>query len=84
VAKREACQCVRPTGDAGGRPGAAAQAGTPGFEPYSFVDYDRHGSLLWLAIAFAVLAVLLAHWRGLLALVGGIVKTCGSACHATC
>jgi uncharacterized membrane protein len=65
-------------------PVGAAQAGTPGFEPYSFVDYDRHGSLLWLAIAFAVLAVLLARWRGLLALVGGIVKTCGSACHATC
>jgi uncharacterized membrane protein len=48
-------------------PGAAPRSG---FEPYSFVDYDRHGSLLWLAIAFGVLAVLLARWRGVLALAG--------------
>jgi uncharacterized membrane protein len=45
-----------------------------GAEPYSFVDYDRHGSLLWLAIAFGVLAVLLARWRGLLALVGVVLS----------
>lgn len=52
-------------------PGAAHRAG---FEPYSFVDYDRHGSLLWLAIAFGVLAVLLARWRGLLALTGVVLS----------
>jgi uncharacterized membrane protein len=46
-------------------PGAGA-----GVEPYSFVDYDRHGSLLWLVIAFGVLAVLLARLRGVLALAG--------------
>jgi len=45
-----------------------------GAEPYSFVDYDRHGSLLWLAIAFAVLAVMLARWRGLLALAGVVLS----------
>jgi uncharacterized membrane protein len=48
-------------------PGAASR---PGFEPYSFVDYDRHGSLLWLAIVFGLLAVLLARWRGVLAIAG--------------
>jgi uncharacterized membrane protein len=42
----------------------------PAFEPYSFVDYDRHSSLLWLAVAFGVLVVLLARFRGLLALLG--------------
>jgi uncharacterized membrane protein len=43
-------------------------------EPYSFVDYDRHGSLLWLAIALAVLAVLLARLRGVFALVGVVLS----------
>jgi uncharacterized membrane protein len=49
-------------------PASAAQA--PGFEPYSIVDYDRHGSLLWLAIALGILAILLARLRGVLALLG--------------
>ena len=49
-------------------PGATTSGS--GFEPYSFVDYDRHGSLLWLAIAFAALAIVLARWRGVLALLG--------------
>jgi uncharacterized membrane protein len=52
-------------------PGATARAG---FEPYSFVDYDRHGSLLWLAVVFGVLAVLLARWRGALALAGIVLS----------
>jgi uncharacterized membrane protein len=39
-------------------------------EPYQFVDYDRKGSLVWLAVGFAALVLLLARWRGLLALVG--------------
>jgi uncharacterized membrane protein len=45
-----------------------------GAEPYSYVDYDRHGALLWLAIGFGVLAVLLGRWRGLLALVGVLLS----------
>jgi uncharacterized membrane protein len=45
-----------------------------GGEPYSFVDYDRHDSMLWLAVAFGVLAVLLARWRGLLALAGVVLS----------
>ncbi|HEY2603334.1 MAG TPA: YibE/F family protein [Thermoleophilaceae bacterium] len=52
-------------------PGATQGEGP---EPYSFVDYDRHGSLLWLAIAFGLLAVVLARWRGTLALVGVVLS----------
>ncbi len=39
-------------------------------EQYSFSDFDRRSPLLWLAIAFAVLAVVLTRWRGVLAIVG--------------
>ncbi|MDP2711157.1 MAG: YibE/F family protein [Solirubrobacteraceae bacterium] len=39
-------------------------------ERYSFSDFDRRSSLLWLAIAFAILAVALTRWRGALAIVG--------------
>jgi uncharacterized membrane protein len=39
-------------------------------EPYQFADYDRKGSLIWLAVGFAALVLLLARWRGLLALIG--------------
>jgi hypothetical protein len=35
-----------------------------------FAGLDRRGTLLWLAVAFAVLVVVLARWRGMLALVG--------------
>jgi uncharacterized membrane protein len=56
---------VQPTG---------APAGTPGAEPYGFADVDRRAPLLWLTIAFAVLVVVLARWRGLLALVGFAVS----------
>jgi uncharacterized membrane protein len=52
---------VQPTG---------APAGTPDAEPYAFADVDRHGALLWLALAFAGLVILLARWRGVLALAG--------------
>jgi uncharacterized membrane protein len=52
---------VQPTG---------APAGTPDAERYAFADVDRHAPLLWLTIAFAVLVVVLARWRGLLALIG--------------
>jgi uncharacterized membrane protein len=43
----------------------AAQA-----EPYSFVDRDRRGSLLWLGLALGLAAVVVLWWRGALALVG--------------
>jgi uncharacterized membrane protein len=39
-------------------------------EPYRFADYDRKGSLVWLAVGFGLLVILLGRWRGLLALVG--------------
>ncbi|MEA2385633.1 MAG: hypothetical protein QOH72_5604 [Solirubrobacteraceae bacterium] len=52
---------VQPTG---------APAGTQGAERYAFADVDRHRALLWLTLAFAALVVVLARWRGLLALVG--------------
>jgi uncharacterized membrane protein len=42
----------------------------PGFEDYQFVDLDRQGSLLWIAIALAVLGVIVLRTRGLLALAG--------------
>jgi uncharacterized membrane protein len=47
-----------------------APAGTEGTERYAFADVDRHGALLWLTLAFAALVIVLARWRGLLALVG--------------
>jgi uncharacterized membrane protein len=37
---------------------------------YQFAGLDRRGTLLWLAVVFAGLVVVLARWRGLLALVG--------------
>jgi uncharacterized membrane protein len=37
---------------------------------YQFAGLDRRGTLLWLAVAFALLVVVLARWRGVLALVG--------------
>jgi uncharacterized membrane protein len=50
-------------------PGATATTG-PGAERYSYFDYDRKGSLLWLTVVFALLAIVLARTRGLLALIG--------------
>jgi uncharacterized membrane protein len=55
-------------------PGAAIRvranpAGIRG-EPYTFVDRDRRGSLLWLGLALGVAAVVVLWWRGALALVG--------------
>jgi len=49
---------------------AAAGSGTS----YAFVDVDRRAPILWLAIALAVLAVLVARLRGLLALVGVVLS----------
>lgn len=45
-----------------------APAGVRG--QYSFVDVDRHGSLLWMGVALGVLALILLWWRGLLAALG--------------
>jgi uncharacterized membrane protein len=41
-----------------------------GSEPWQFVDIDRHGSLLAIAIALLLLAVIVIRWRGLLAAIG--------------
>jgi uncharacterized membrane protein len=37
---------------------------------WEFVDVDRHGSLIWLALIAVVLSVLVLRWRGLLAAFG--------------
>lgn len=47
-----------------------APPGARNVEPYSFAGADRRGTLLWLAVAFAGLVIVLARWRGLLALCG--------------
>lgn len=54
------------------RNAVAPPAGATGMaaERYSFSDFDRRSSLLWLAIAFAGLAIVLTRWRGVLAIVG--------------
>jgi uncharacterized membrane protein len=46
----------------------AARGGS--VEPYSFDDFDRHAPLVWLAVAFAVLAIAFGRWRGVLSIVG--------------
>lgn len=47
-----------------------AAAGVPGSGSWEFVEIDRHSSLLWLAAALLVLAVIVIRWRGVLAAVG--------------
>jgi uncharacterized membrane protein len=41
---------------------------------YEFADVDRRMPMLWLAIALGVLAVVVARWRGLLALLGVVLS----------
>jgi uncharacterized membrane protein len=41
-----------------------------GFEDYQFVDVDRQGSLLWIALLLGVLGVVVLRVRGLLAFAG--------------
>jgi uncharacterized membrane protein len=41
-----------------------------GAERYGFVSVDRRGTMLWLAAIFALLVIVLARRRGLLALIG--------------
>jgi uncharacterized membrane protein len=46
------------------------QSAPPGYQPWQFVDVDRHGSLLWLGGALLALALIVIRLRGLLAAVG--------------
>ncbi|WP_320670409.1 YibE/F family protein [Patulibacter defluvii] len=58
----------QPTGPEGSDPAAAGIGGEG--PAYSFVGVDRHGSLVWLAVLFALLGAVVARGRGLLALAG--------------
>lgn len=51
------------------RPGPADRPAAAGVR-YEFVDFDRRGSLLWIGIIVAALAVVLLRWRGILAVLG--------------
>jgi uncharacterized membrane protein len=46
------------------------QVAPPGYQPWQFVNIDRHGPLLWLAIALLMLALIVIRVRGLLAALG--------------
>jgi uncharacterized membrane protein len=62
---------VTPNAESFGNVSAEAVAGAdPSQAPYGFVDFERRRSLLWLAIAFAVLVVTLGRWVGAVSLVG--------------
>jgi uncharacterized membrane protein len=47
-----------------------AAAGVPGGTRYSLADFERRAPMLWLALAFAALVVLLGRLRGALSLLG--------------
>jgi uncharacterized membrane protein len=49
-----------------------SDAGAP--RRYAFTDVDRRVPMLWLAVALAVLAAIVARWRGVLALVGVVLS----------
>jgi len=49
-----------------------SEAGAP--SRYAFADVDRRMPMLWLAIALGILALLVARWRGLLALLGVVLS----------
>ncbi len=49
-----------------------SEAGSP--QRYAFTDVDRRVPMLWLAVALALLAALVARWRGVLALVGVVLS----------
>jgi uncharacterized membrane protein len=49
-----------------------SDAGAP--QRYAFTDVDRRVPMLWLAVALAVLAAVVARWRGVLALVGVVLS----------
>jgi uncharacterized membrane protein len=48
----------------------AAPPGSRAAQSYQFAGLDRRGPLRWLVVLFAGLVVVLARWRGVLALVG--------------
>jgi uncharacterized membrane protein len=52
-----------------GLPPGAVVGGVPA-DPYSFADFERGESLVWLTGIFAALVLVAARWRGLRALVG--------------
>jgi uncharacterized membrane protein len=56
------------TGDPNARPA------DPNAVHYEFAEVDRRGSMLLLAVVFAVLAAVLLRWRGVLAVVGLVVS----------
>ncbi|HWG55324.1 MAG TPA: YibE/F family protein [Gaiellaceae bacterium] len=47
-----------------------AQVGGVGIERFSLADFERRAPLLWLALVFGVLVVVLGRWKGIRALVG--------------
>src|SRR4029079_17362973 len=49
------------------------QVDPTGVTTYSFYDYERTWPLIGLAVAFAVVVVAVARWRGLRALIGIVV-----------
>jgi uncharacterized membrane protein len=53
-----------------GRATVPATRTTPARTSWTFVDIDRHGSLLWLALIAIALSALVLRWRGLLAALG--------------
>jgi uncharacterized membrane protein len=58
---------------AGDRIRLSCQVDDRGTTSYAFYDFERGWALVGLAIAFAVVIVAVARWRGLLALVGIVV-----------
>lgn len=63
----------QPQLSAGERIRISRQVDAGGATTYAFYDYERGWPLAALAIAFAVVIVLVARWRGLLALAGIVV-----------
>ena len=52
-----------------GVPEGAQIGGVPA-DQYAFSDFERRSALVWLAIAFAAIVIVISRWRGLRALVG--------------
>jgi hypothetical protein len=44
--------------------------GTRDIEPYAYAGFDRRATLIWVALVFALLLLVITRWRGLLALAG--------------
>jgi uncharacterized membrane protein len=62
---------VTPNAQSYGNVPAELVAGAdPSQAPYGFVDFERRRALLWIAIAFAALVVVLGRWVGAVSLIG--------------